>query len=102
MPIYKKGAEVVIKVVGYHPKNPKNFNLPTILSSISSYDTKTGHLMGIADGVLLTALRTGAASAVASELLAKPESTTLGLIGCGAQSITQLHALSRYSNLKRS
>lgn len=95
MPVYKKGKEVVIKVVGYHPQNPDNFNLPTILSSISSYDTKTGHLIGIADGVLLTALRTGAASAVASRLLAKPESAVLGLIGCGAQAVTQLHALSR-------
>lgn len=95
MPVHKKGKEVVIKVVGYHPQNPNNFNLPTILSSISSYDTKTGHLNGIADGVLLTALRTGAASAVASRLLAKPKSTVLGLIGCGAQAVTQLHALSR-------
>lgn len=99
MPVYKKGKEVVIKVVGYHPQNPDHFNLPTILSSISSYDTKTGHLKGIADGVLLTALRTGAASAVASRVLAKPESTVLGLIGCGAQAVTQLHALSRVFQL---
>lgn len=99
MPVHKKGEEVVIKVVGYHPKNPTNFNLPTILSSISSYDTSTGHLKGIADGVLLTALRTGAASAVASKYLANPDSSILGLIGCGAQSITQVHALSRIFKL---
>ena len=95
MPVYKKGEEVVIKVVGYHPKNPSKFSLPTILSTISSYDTKTGHLKGIVDGVLLTALRTGAASAVATKYLAHPESAVLGLVGCGAQSITQLHAISR-------
>lgn len=100
MPIHKKGEEVVIKVVGYHPQNPEKFNLPTILSSISSYDTTTGHLNGIADGVLLTALRTGAASAVASKYLAQPDSSVLGLIGCGAQSVTQLHALSRIFDLK--
>ena len=99
MPVHRKGEEVVIKVVGYHPKNPSNFNLPTILSSISCYDTRTGHLKGIADGVLLTALRTGAASAVASKYLAKPDSVILGLIGCGAQAITQLHALSRIFKL---
>ena len=34
MPVHKKGKEVVIKVVGYHPQNPEKFNLPTILSSI--------------------------------------------------------------------
>ena len=95
MPIYHKGDEVTIKVVGYHPQNPRNFNLPTILSSISSYDTSTGHLKGIADGVLLTALRTGAASAIASNFLAKSDSSILGLVGCGAQSITQLHGISR-------
>ncbi|TBN04425.1 ornithine cyclodeaminase family protein [Hyunsoonleella flava] len=101
MPVYKKGEEVVIKVVGYHPKNPANFNLPTILSTISSYDTKTGHLKGLADGVLLTALRTGAASAVATKYLAHPKSETLGLVGCGAQCITQLHAISRLFPIKK-
>ncbi len=100
MPVHKKGKEVVIKVVGYHPQNPKKFNLPTILSSISSYDTRTGHLIGLSDGVLLTALRTGAASAVASQYLAHSKSSVLGLIGCGAQAVTQLHALSRIFDLK--
>ena len=101
MPVHKKGNEVVIKVVGYHPRNPQKFDLPTILSSISSYDTTTGHLKGLVDGVLLTALRTGAASAVASKFLAKEDSSTLGLIGCGAQSVTQLHALSRLFDIKK-
>jgi len=101
MPVYRRGEEVVIKVVGYHPKNPKKFNLPTILSTISSYDTKTGHLKGLVDGVLLTALRTGAASAIATKYLAHPNSSILGLVGCGAQSITQLHALSRLFPIKK-
>ncbi len=101
MPVHEKGNEVVIKVVGYHPKNPQNFQLPTILSSISSYDTQTGHLKGIADGVLLTALRTGAASAIATKNLAKPNSSVLGLIGCGAQSITQIHGLSRLFEIEK-
>lgn len=101
MPIYHKGDEVTIKVVGYHPQNPRKFNLPTILSSISTYDTSTGHLKGLADGVLLTALRTGAASAVASKFLALGSSSILGLIGCGAQAITQLHALSRVFEFKK-
>jgi len=100
MPVYEKEKEVVIKVVGYHPKNPSQFNLPTILSTISAYDTSTGHLTAIADGVLLTALRTGAASAIASKYMASPESSILGLIGCGAQAITQLHAISRVFDIE--
>ncbi len=101
MPVQHKSKDVVIKVVGYHPKNPTKYLLPTILSTIASYDTLTGHLKGLSDGVLLTALRTGATSAVASKYLARPDSSVLGLIGCGAQAITQLHALSRLFPLKK-
>ena len=101
MPLMNQGKEVSIKVVGYHPENPDVYALPTILSTISSYDVHTGHLSGLMDGVLPTALRTGASSAVASKLLAHPESQTLGLIGCGAQSITQLHAISRVFDIQK-
>jgi len=101
MPLHDRGEKMVVKMVGYHPNNPENYNLPTIVSTISNYDTKTGHLKSLVDGVFLTALRTGSASAVASQLLANPQSETLGLIGCGAQSITQLHALSRLFPLKK-
>ena len=96
MPAFDKDQHLMVnKMVGYHPYNPKDYQLPTILSSISIYDCKTGHLLAICDGVLLTALRTGAASAVASKYLAHPDSKVLGIIGCGAQSVTQVHALSR-------
>ncbi|MEM9888638.1 MAG: ornithine cyclodeaminase family protein [Bacteroidota bacterium] len=100
MPLHAKGEKVSIKVVGYHPDNPKQFQLPTILSTISTYDTQTGHLSGIMDGVFVTALRTGAASAVASELMGKTDSKVLGLIGCGAQAVTQLHGISRIFDLE--
>ena len=101
MPLYDKGNQVVIKLVGYHPQNPDKFGLPTILSTISAYDTHTGHLKSLMDGVLLTSLRTGAASAVSTKHLAHAESKTLGLIGCGAQSVTQLHAISRVFPLEK-
>jgi len=100
MPLYANQSEVIIKVVGYHPESPRQYGLPTIISTISKYDTSNGHLEGLVDGVLLTALRTGAASALATENLAKPDSNVLGLIGCGAQAITQLHALSRIYDLQ--
>lgn len=101
MPLYDVGQQVTIKLVGYHPENPTAFNVPTILSTVSAYDTHTGHLTGLMDGVLLTALRTGATSAVASKYLAHPESKVFGMIGCGAQAITQLHAISRVFDLKK-
>lgn len=95
-----KKDEVLVKMVGYHPQNPTRYQLPTIISTIAKYDTNTGHLKALIDGVLPTALRTGAASAVATKVLANSESNVLGLIGCGAQAVTQLHALSRVYTLK--
>jgi ornithine cyclodeaminase/alanine dehydrogenase-like protein (mu-crystallin family) len=91
MPLMKRGEMMLMKVVGYHPHSP----LPTILSTFGLFDTATGAMIALADGTLMTALRTGAASAVASRWLARPESRTIGLIGCGAQAVTQLHAIGR-------
>lgn len=101
MPVMETGRQVVVKMVGYHPNNPQKFKLPTIVSTVAAYDTATGNLKALMDGVFLTAFRTGAASAVASKLLANPDSKVLGLIGCGAQSITQLHAISRIFDLSQ-
>jgi ornithine cyclodeaminase/alanine dehydrogenase-like protein (mu-crystallin family) len=101
MPVMGADRQVTIKIVGYHPGNPSARGLPTILSTVSAYDTSTGHLFGLADGVFLTALRTGAASAVAARALAAESSRVIGMIGCGAQAVTQLHALSRQFDIQR-
>ena len=93
MPVFKKGESSTIKIIGYHPENPLRFGIPTIIGSTGVYDARTGVLRALADATLPTAIRTGAASAVASLVLAKPDSTVVGIIGCGAQAITQCHAL---------
>ena len=95
MPTMAVGGEITIKLVGYHPENPTAQGLPTILSTLCAFDTASGHLIAVMDGTFSTALRTGAASAVASQVLARPESNTITLIGCGAAAVSQLHALSR-------
>ena len=101
MPLYKAGEQVMIKVVGYHPSNPVESGLPTILSTLSAYNPENGHLAALMDGVLATALRTGAASAVATRHLASPSSSVVGIVGCGVQGVTQLHALSRVLDIDR-
>ncbi|NEP19666.1 MAG: ornithine cyclodeaminase family protein, partial [Leptolyngbya sp. SIO4C1] len=101
MPLFQKPDQIVVKAVGYHPQNPERYRLPTVLSTLSAYDPSSGHLSAVIDGTFLTALRTGAASAIASRLLARPDSRVLGLIGAGAQAITQLHALARCFDLSR-
>jgi ornithine cyclodeaminase/alanine dehydrogenase-like protein (mu-crystallin family) len=101
MPAYVGAGETLVKVVGYHPTNPEVRGVPTVISTMCLYDATGGHLIGIVDGTLLTALRTGAASAVATRILASPHSRVLGVIGCGAQAVTQIHALSRVLPLER-
>lgn len=95
MPAVRHGSSVSLKAVGYNPHNPAKYALPTILSSISLFDAATGHLRTVMDGTFATALRTGSASAIATRLLASPDARVLGLVGCGAQAVTQLHALAR-------
>ncbi len=101
MPHHEPERAITIKTVAYTPANPSSLGLPTILGSLTRFDDITGHLTAICDGVLLTAVRTGAASAVASRLLAHCDSQVLGLIGAGAQAVTQLHALSRVFPIER-
>jgi len=101
MPVMQVDDFAVIKVVSYNPANPVLYQMPTIISTLSLYNIRNGHLMALTDGTFATALRTGAASALASEVLANPNSETVGLVGCGAQAVTQLHALSRLFDIKR-
>ncbi len=101
MPVHEVGGPVVIKMVGYHPTNPLQRALPSVLATSSMWDSETGHLVAVADATLLTAIRTAAASAVATDILANPRTTTVGIVGLGAQSVAQLHALTRVRPIER-
>ena len=84
MPAYLGGA-VGMKWVSSHPFNPAHHGLPTVIGTYVLSDPPTGLPMAIMDGTLLTALRTGAAGAVASRHLAVGTPRTIGFVGCGAQ-----------------
>lgn len=101
MPVSLPEQGVVVKLVSYCPDNPLLNGRPTIDALIAEADPQSGAFRTLAEGRLLTAMRTGAASAVATALMAPADSTTLGLIGCGAQAVTQAHALSRILPLRR-
>jgi L-lysine cyclodeaminase len=98
MPFRDPGQTVTIKTVGYHPRNV-DVGLPTVLATVQRFDQATGRVVALADGVLSTAVRTGAASAIATRILACDGSRTLGLVGAGAQAVTQAHAISRVAQL---
>ncbi|MDB4955279.1 MAG: ornithine cyclodeaminase [Myxococcales bacterium] len=101
MPVLDLGSTSTVKMVSYNPKNPIRHGIPTIIATIFQHDIRTGHLLAISDGLFLTALRTGAASAIATRILAHPDARTVGIVGCGAQAVTQLHALSRVMKIDK-
>ncbi|MFP3461556.1 ornithine cyclodeaminase family protein [Arthrobacter globiformis] len=68
-------------------------NLPTQRSTIMLVSQLTGETLAILDGKVPTKVRTAAASAVATKLLARPASTTLGLVGAGALAVAHVEAM---------
>lgn len=101
MPTMVVGDVVSVKTVGYHPENPTRRGLPSVLATTALYDTTTGALVGLSEATLLTALRTGAASAVVTDAIVAPKPIVLGVVGCGAQAVTQIHAISRVRRIER-
>ena len=96
MPAYVSGDSwdaAGVKWVNVHPDNPDSASLPTVMGIMIYSDPQTGFPLAIMDGTELTRLRTGAAAAVATDHLAVPDASTLGIIGAGAQSYTQLSAI---------
>lgn len=67
--------------------------IPVIQGVVMVIDVETGEILSIMDGEYITALRTGAASGLATRFFARQDSEVLGLFGCGAQGITQLEAV---------
>ncbi len=101
MPAIEVGRVVAVKMVAYHPTNPVQRNLPSVLGTTSVYDVTSGQLLGLVEATTLTALRTGVASALATRALSPDAPITLGLIGTGAQAVTQAHAISRVRPIER-
>ncbi len=79
------GSYAGVKWVNAHPRNHERFGLPTVMGTYILSDPKNAFPLAIMDGTLLTALRTGAAAAVATKYLAKPSWDRIGFIGCGVQ-----------------
>src|SRR5205823_12820354 len=64
------------------PRNPAR-GLPTVTGVISLSDACTGEPLMMLDARSVTALRTGAVAAVATQALALPEARSVGIVGCG-------------------
>ena len=86
------GVNTGVKVVSTVPGSP---------SGIVAVFDRSGHPVGLVDGPTLTAIRTGAATGLATRLLAQPETRTLAMLGCGAMAADQVAAVRAVLNIER-
>ena len=95
MPAYlEEMGALVCKVVTSYRNNPMKYNVPTILGKVLLQNPETGDVICIMEGEYFTAIRTGAASGVATKYLArKDKRQKVGIFGAGVQARTQLWAM---------
>lgn len=83
---------LTIKIVHLFPQNPAR-GLDFIQAAVMVFDAQSGKTLALLEGSTLTAIRTGAASGAATDLLARPDSREAVIFGAGAQGRTQLEAV---------
>jgi ornithine cyclodeaminase/alanine dehydrogenase-like protein (mu-crystallin family) len=93
MPVHlSRKKQLGIKVVTVVPENRERA-LPTIQALVAVFDAETGSVQAVMDGEVLTAVRTGAASGVATDALARKNAAVAAVIGAGVQGRRQLEAV---------
>lgn len=101
MPAYIPALQSAgIKWVSGFPENHRH-GLPYITGLLVLNDVETGLPISVMDCVWITAMRTGAATAVAAKYLARPDSQVVGVLGCGVQGRTNVEALNVLFPLKK-
>lgn len=81
-----------IKWVAGFPQNLQK-GLPYVTGLLIYNDVETGLPLAVMDCVWITAMRTGAATAVAASYLARADSAVVGMLGCGVQGRSNVEAL---------
>jgi ornithine cyclodeaminase/alanine dehydrogenase-like protein (mu-crystallin family) len=84
---------VGVKVVSVFPDNPATNGRSTINATVLLNDAETGEILAMMDGGHVTALRTAAVSAVATDLLALAGGHRLGVFGAGVQARSHVEAI---------
>lgn len=94
MPAYIGGIDALgVKWVGGYLDNPTLHGLPVVQATILLNDGTNGSTLAVMNGTYITAVRTGAAAAVATRYLARADASTAGILGAGVQARTQLAAI---------
>jgi ornithine cyclodeaminase len=90
---WRGGVEALgVKVVSFFPGNVE-MGRSAIQGAVLAFDPTTGEIVALMEGGALTAIRTGAGSGAATDLLARPDSKILAMIGTGGQASTQIEAV---------
>lgn len=95
MPAYVATSDnkaLAVKVVSVFPHNPKR-NLPRINAAVMVFEPDTGRPLALLEGGELTAIRTAAGSGLATDLLARPDATSLTIFGAGVQARSHFDAI---------
>ena len=101
MPAYAGDIDVMgIKAISVFPKN-KEFGFSSHQGMVLLFETKNGKLLCMADADEITAIRTPAASAVATNLLARKNAETLSIIGSGLQAARHIEAMLLIRKIKK-
>ena len=99
MPAYvPSAAALATKLVALYPRNPAR-GLPFVVGIVVLFDVSTGEPIATIDGAAVTALRTGYASAVAANALARADARTLAIVGAGVQARSHAIAMSKVRQL---
>ena len=95
MPAHVRTANIdsiAVKIVSVFGDNPGR-GLPRILATVLTIDPKTGQTVAMIEGTAITAIRTAAASAAATDILARDDAKTLAIIGAGVQAREHIRAI---------
>ena len=102
MPAYMKtdsGEALAVKIVSLFPKNPPR-GLAYIQAAVLVLEADTGRAIALLEGSALTAIRTGAGSGAAIDILARKNSKVVAIFGTGPQGRTQLEAACSARNIE--
>lgn len=94
------GGLTVVKLLSDVPANRER-GLPTQRSTIMANSAVTGECLAVLDGRAITAIRTAAATAVATDYLARQSTSVLGLVGAGNLAVEHAYAIAAVRDLSR-
>ena len=101
MPGSAKGLDVYgAKIISLHPGNPAK-GRPAIQGFVALFDVETGEPVGLIDGAEVTAIRTAAASGLATRELARANAKTHGIFGTGVQAVSHIDAIAAVRDIQQ-